>query len=192
MVAAALLVFGISLGPSRALGQADVAGPANLAELNNPLLAPPEQDFNPALMSVLDDEFIDQTVGRNNAIVAFSKLATRQTATDSVRTFARQMAADHAVLGDKLAKLADLANVRPLLWLNRVDEREYKKLQSLSGSDFDSRYLRDMRSFDSALIELFDQRRCYTINWDIQEFIDKNATAVKTEIREVKVHLTAP
>jgi putative membrane protein len=184
MVAAALLVFGSCPGPSRALGQGETTGPACTDELDYPLIAPQVRESSPALMNQLDDDFIEQAAGYNKAIVAFSKLAVSQAASDSVRTFARRMVTEETMLGDRLTKLARYASVFPPLWLDRPEERKYKKLQSMSGPDFDRQYLRDMRNFHSALIELFIQRRHYSRNRDVQEFIAKNIDAVKEQIRD--------
>jgi putative membrane protein len=193
MVAAALLVFGVCLGPPPARAQSDYYDYSYPDQIYNPELAPQLRETNPSIMSWLDDRFIDEVGGMNNAELIFSRLAVKQATSDAVRNFAQQMIADHTALGDQLRRLARYANVFPPLWLDEDQQREYEKLQSLSGPDFDRVYLHDMQKGHFALIELLNMRQHYSRNQEIQDFISRNKATVKEHLHQVNdlVHGTS-
>lgn len=91
--------------------------------------------------SVKDRMFLRGATEAGIADVKFSQLAMEKTSSDDVKTFAQTMVDDHTRLNQNLARVADSMGITLPKHMNKEDEARYAKLQSLSGTDFDTAYL---------------------------------------------------
>ena len=90
---------------------------------------------------IKDKMFLRGATEAGIAEVKFGQLALEKSPSDDVKTFAQTMVDDHTKLNEDLARVADAMGVTLPKEMNKADQAEYNKLQSLSGSDFDNAYL---------------------------------------------------
>jgi len=90
---------------------------------------------------VKDKMFLRGATEAGIAHVKFSQLALEKSSSDDVKSFAQTMVDDHTKLNQDLARVADSMGITLPKRMNKEDEAQYAKLQSLSGNDFDTAYL---------------------------------------------------
>lgn len=118
-----------------------------LAPQSTQIPNPGSQDSNTGGTSVpgmRDTTFLRKASEGGFAEVQFGKLATQKGASDDVKSFGQKMVDDHTKLNEKMGAIADSMGVMAPKHLNKEDQAEYDKLNSLSGDDFDKEYIAAM------------------------------------------------
>lgn len=105
------------------------------------------QDSNSAgdtIRGLRDRMFLQQAAEGGIAEVQCGKLAAEKGVSDDVKSFGQRMVDDHGKLNTQIASLADSMGVMLPKRMNKADQAEYDKLNSLSGDDFDREYITAM------------------------------------------------
>jgi putative membrane protein len=107
--------------------------------------SPATQDSGPNsgdVGQVMQDKMFLRKVAEGGiAEVKLGQLAAKKGSSDDVRAFAQKMVDDHTKLNNEVANVADTLGVMLPKEMNKEDQAEYDKLNSLSGNDFDIEYL---------------------------------------------------
>jgi putative membrane protein len=88
-----------------------------------------------------DKMFLRKAAEGGIAEVKLGQLAAQKASSDDVKAFAQKMVDDHTKLNDEMAQVADSMGVMLPKSMNKEDQAEYDKLNTLSGNDFDLEYL---------------------------------------------------
>jgi putative membrane protein len=106
---------------------------------------PSTQDSAPNsgdLGQVMQDKmFLRKAAEGGIAEVKFGQLAAQKGSSDDVKAFGQKMVDDHTKLNNEMAQVADSMGVMLPKSMNKEDQAEYDKLNTLSGNDFDMEYL---------------------------------------------------
>jgi putative membrane protein len=151
------------LAPAVVLAQDPMAPPSSATMPN------PQQRQSPATSSMQDAGPNDGDTGQimkdkmflrgategGLAEVQFGQLAAQKGGSEDVKAFGQKMVTDHTALNAQLAPIADSMGIRVSKSLNKENQAEYDKLNSLSGDAFDTEYLtlmvkdhhKDLREF---------------------------------------------
>ncbi len=145
------VVLGVAILPAPSLfAQFDpVAIPASQTQANRPQQQAPStpsmQDSGPNagdVGQIMEDKmFLRRAAEAGIAEVKLGQLAIQKGSSDEVKSFAQKMVEDHTVLNRDLAQIADSMGVMLPKTVNKEDQAEYDKLNTLSGNDFDMEYL---------------------------------------------------
>jgi putative membrane protein len=147
-----LILCSIACSPAFALAQDPMAPPASQTQPNQPRQQMPGtttsmQDSNTGgdtIQSMRDKTFVRKAASGGLAEVQFGQLAAQKGASDEVKSFGQKMVDDHTKLNEKMAQVADSLGVMLPKHLNKEDQAEYDKLNSLSGDAFDKEYITAM------------------------------------------------
>jgi putative membrane protein len=91
---------------------------------------------------VLQDKmFLRKAAEGGIAEVKLGQLAAQKANSEDVKTFGKKMVDDHTKLNNDMAQVADSMGVMLPKAMNKEDQAEYDKLNSLSGDAFDTEYL---------------------------------------------------
>jgi putative membrane protein len=102
-----------------------------------------------------DAYFIDQATRSGLAELQAGNLAAKQASRPEVRSFAGQMASDHAKVNADLAALAQQKRIIPPTAPSPVQQQMIGALMGLSGAAFDRQYLDQQVAMHQAAISLF-------------------------------------
>ncbi len=104
-----------------------------------------------------DKKFIDETAQDGIAEVQLSQLASQKASSPQVKQVASQMYIEHSQANQQLKDLAMRKGVQPPTSLTKDDQKEYKKLRDLSGTDFDREYIGYLVKDHKSDIDLFQK-----------------------------------
>jgi putative membrane protein len=91
-----------------------------------------------------DKEFVQKAIMGNRAEVDAGKLALQKSNNADVKSFAQKMVDDHTVMLNDMNKVADELHIKAPQSASGKDKAEAAKLSALSGSAFDSAYVKAM------------------------------------------------
>lgn len=90
--------------------------------------------------------FLKKAIAGDISEVRLGALAERKGASPGVRDFGKMLQSDHAAARDQASSLARSMDVTPPADMSREARQEYRKLDHLSGADFDREFVRYMVS----------------------------------------------
>lgn len=91
-----------------------------------------------------DRLFVKKAIEGGNAEVQLGQLAEQKAQSPDVKQFAQKMVHDHMQLGDDLKPIAQRLSIEPPTGISMKDKMFSKKLEGLSGNDFDREYMKAM------------------------------------------------
>jgi putative membrane protein len=135
-----VLALSICAAMSMATAAAQGSGSSNSSQSSHSSMS---QTSNTGL-SPLDEKFMQNAAKGNNAEVELGRLAVEKGGNSEVKSFGQRMIDDHTKANDQLKQLASRKNVNLSEGLSIKAKAEKKKLEGLSGADFDREYMADM------------------------------------------------
>ena len=102
-----------------------------------------------------DKKFLTEASQGNYDEIQLGKLAEEKGTNPDVKAFGRRMVTDHTKLGEKMKPFADSWGLTAPTALSPDAQKEYDKLQGMSGNDFDKEYISDMVSDHSKDLDAF-------------------------------------
>lgn len=146
-----LIVFGalVTLPAMALFAQNDPMVPASQTQPNQPGRAQAPtvsmRDSNGApddsIQEMKDKIFLRKAAEGGLAQVELGKLASTRASSPDIKEFGQKVADDHTKLNDSMAEVADAIGMRFPKKLNKTDQAQYDRLNSLSGEAFDKEYL---------------------------------------------------
>lgn len=102
-----------------------------------------------------DKKFLTEASQGNYDEIQLGKLAEQKATNPDVKTFGHRMVTDHTRLGEKMKPYADQWAISAPSSLSPDAQKEYDKLQGMSGADFDKEYMSDMVSDHTKDLDAF-------------------------------------
>lgn len=91
-----------------------------------------------------DKKFAKTAMEGSMAEIKLGQLATQKASSDDVKQFGQRMVDDHTKLNDQMKPIASQIGVNPPDDVSMKDKALEKKLQGLSGAEFDKTYMAAM------------------------------------------------
>jgi putative membrane protein len=159
-----------------ALGIASQPAPAQNGRTAQPALQAPVK----AGVERSDEALIARAARAAHAEIAAGKLAAARGENDEIKAFARDVVAHHARANDQLEEIAIKKGVTwptsPHWW----QQREIRKLQTLSGHDFDRRYMEEAGVDDHEdTVKLFRKAQKSAKDPELKAFFDRTLPIVE-------------
>ena len=107
-------------------------------------------------ISPQDQHFVSQAWDINTTEVRLGNTVEQKASEESVKSFGKQMIADHTKLNHELTKLAGTDHAVLPKSLDKQDEDLIDKLSKLSGSDFDKQYISTMIQGHTEAVAAFE------------------------------------
>ncbi len=102
-----------------------------------------------------DKKFLTDASQGSYDEIQLGKLAEQKATNPDVKAFGRRMVTDHAKLNEKMKPYADEWGIAAPTALSADAQKEYDKLNGMSGADFDKEYMSDMVSDHSKDLDAF-------------------------------------
>jgi len=91
-----------------------------------------------------DQTFVNKAAQGGQAEVTLGQLAAKNASNQKVKDFGQRMASDHSKAGQQLTSIAQTKKITPPSTMTSEDQALYRKLQAMSGSEFDKTYMEAM------------------------------------------------
>jgi putative membrane protein len=142
----------------------------------------PSRDAGKTSMSKQDAKLLEELARANMAEVALGKLAEQRASSGDVRQFGKHMVDDHSKMLDQGGKIAKSKNVEPPSSPDKKQQANHKKLEGLSGEQFDRAFMEQMVKDHEQALKL--------VNQAAQKATDPELKAMALEaVPEVEQHL---
>lgn len=102
-----------------------------------------------------DKQFLTDASQGNYDEIQLAKLAEQKATNPDVKTFAHRMVTDHTRLGKKMQPFATEWGLSAPTGLSSDAQKAYDDLNGRSGSDFDKKYIDDMVSDHTKVLDAF-------------------------------------
>ena len=123
----------------------------------SPPASQPSRDAGKTSMSKQDAKLLEDLARANMAEVALGKLAEQKAASDDVKKFGKHMVDDHSKMLDQGGKIAKSKNVQPPSGPDKKQQASHKKLEGLSGEQFDRAFMEQMVKDHEQALKLVNQ-----------------------------------
>jgi putative membrane protein len=134
-----------------------------------------------------DREFMEKAARLGHAELAASKLAATRASSQEVKDFARQMVEDHTRSSRELQALASSKGVKLPASPDRGHAKDLRKLEGLSGAEFDREYMAGAGVKDhDRTVDLFRDAQKDTKDPDVKAFIDKTLPVLQKHHQRAK------
>lgn len=169
------MAFGLALGIA---SQAPPAQNGKVAQAPQNVL--PSKAPVKAGVERRDEVFIERAARAAHAEIAAGKLAAARGSSEEVKAFAREVVSHHASANHQLEEIAIKKGVTWPMAPHWWQQRELKKLQSLSGHDFDRRYMQESGVDDHEdTVKLFRKAQKDVKDPELKAFFDRTLPVVE-------------
>jgi putative membrane protein len=127
------------------MGSSPGAQPGQNPSMQQPMPNQTQSDTGSnTMMKSSDQRFAEKAAQGGMAEVQLGQLAAQKASSPEVKAFGQQMVDDHSKANDELKSVAAKENMTLPNTLDSKDQGLYKKLQNLSGTEFDKTYVKAM------------------------------------------------
>jgi len=137
-------------------------------------------------LSSSDRKFIEKAAQGGLAEVKLGQLAVEKAQTPDVKQFGQRMVDDHAAANNKLQQIASAKGVTPPADMDSSTQREYNKLQKLSGADFDREYMKHMVSDHQKDVKEFQSEAKSARDPDVKSFAESTLPTLQDHLTQAK------
>lgn len=125
-----------------------------------------------------DKQFLTNASQGNYDEIQLGKLAEEKATNPAVKAFGRRMVTDHTRLTEKMKPYAERWGISAPNALSSDAQKEYNKLQGLSGKDFDKEYISDMVTDHSHDLDAFTKEVKDTKNAKFRASVEQGKSVV--------------
>jgi putative membrane protein len=130
-----------------------------------------------------DHSFVMKAAEGGMAEVELGKLAASKGSSEQVKQFGQKMVDDHSKVNDELKTLAQNKNITLPTDLNSKDKSTKKKLEKLSGAEFDRAYMQAMVKDHSTDVSEFRKEANSGKDPDVKAFAAKTLPTLENHLK---------
>jgi putative membrane protein len=138
---------------------------------------------NAAAGSMQDKSFVRKALEGGMFEVQAGQLAAQKSSSQDVQQFGQKMVDDHTKMGDQMKPIAAQMGVTVPTKLAKKDEATLTKLQGMSGTQFDSFYIKTMVSDHKKDLSDFKQEAGNTQNSDLKQTVQQGAQVISEHLQ---------
>jgi putative membrane protein len=134
----------------------------------------------PKLRAATDDDkkFLATAAQSDQNEIGLSKLAEEKASNPAVKAFAHKMVTEHEKMTASMKPFAESWGVTPPSGLDDDHQKEYDKLQGMSGGDFDKEYMSQMVTDHAKALDAFTSEAKDTKDAKFRSAVLKGKTVV--------------
>jgi putative membrane protein len=134
----------------------------------------------PKLRAATDDDkkFLATAAQSDQNEIGLSKLAEEKASNPAVKAFAHKMVTEHEKMTASMKPFAEPWGVTPPSGLDDDHQKEYDKLQGMSGGDFDKEYMNQMVTDHAKALDAFTSEAKDTKDAKFRSAVLKGKTVV--------------
>ena|SRR5947209_2532043 len=137
-------------------------------------------------LSAMDKHFVRKAAQGGLAEVELGKLATQKASSDEVKKFGQRMVDDHSKANDQLKQLAQQKGVDLPTQPDAKDQATKKRLEKLSGEQFDKAYMQDMVKDHTKDVAEFQKESNSAKDPDVKNFASQTLPTLQDHLKEAK------
>ena len=137
-------------------------------------------------LSSSDQVFMKKAATGGMAEVQLGNLAQDKSSSEAVKDFGSRMVTDHSKANDKLKQIAADKNVELPTTLGKQEQAEMKKLQTMSGANFDKAYMKHMLSDHHKDIAGFEKEAKSGKDADVKAFASDTLPTLREHLQLAK------
>jgi len=137
-------------------------------------------------LSAMDKHFVRKAAEGGLAEVELGKLATQKASSDEVKKFGQRMVDDHSKANDQLKQLAQQKGVDLPTQPDAKDQATKKRLEKLSGEQFDKAYMQDMVKDHTKDVAEFQKESNSAKDPDVKNFASQTLPTLQDHLKEAK------
>jgi len=145
-----------------------------------------QEQQNAAVSSMQDKAFLRKAAEGGMAQVQLGQLAQQKASSQDVRQFGEKMVQEHAQLNEQLKPIAEQDGVSPPMALSKKDEATIKKLQDLSGQQFDHAYIEAVLKDHKNDLKAFRETANRTQNSQLKDAAQHGAQVIESHLQDIK------
>lgn len=169
------IAFGLALGLA-----ASPASAQNGTGVQPPKPGPAGQARIKAGVDRRDQAYIEKAARAGHAEIAAGKLAATRASRDEVKAFGRRMVEHHTRANTELEEIAIKKGVTWPTAPDRGQQRELKRLQALTGADFDRRYMQESGVDDHEdTVKLYRKAQKDVTDAELKAYFERNMPTVE-------------
>jgi len=159
--------------------------PAGMSNQNQQMQQMQEQQ-NSDMSAMQDKAFLRKASEGNMAEVQLGQLAQQKASSQDVRQFGEKMVQEHTQLNDQLKPIAAQQGVEPPKGLSKKDEAQVKKLENLSGQQFDHAYIEAMLKDHKKDLKEFKETANRTQNPQLKDAAQRGAQVIESHLQDIQ------
>jgi putative membrane protein len=125
-----------------------------------------------------DKQFLATAAQSDQNEIKLSELAVDKASTPAAKSFAKKMVTEHKKMSASMRPFAEQADVTPPSGPDADHQKEYDKLNGLSGGDFDKEYIDQMVTDHSKALDAFTTEAKDTKDAKLRAAVLKGKTMV--------------
>jgi putative membrane protein len=118
------------------------------------------------------------------AEIEAGKLAAQKASSPDVKKYGEHMVEEHSKMLEEGKKVAEAKGVKPPAAPDKKHQDALKKLQSLSGAEFDRQYVRQMVKDHSEVLELAQKTARNAKDPDLKAHVEEGTPHVKDHLKK--------
>ncbi len=180
-----LAKFGLSVACAGALALTQVAGAQTYGGQSQPTQGTYGQQGSQGAMklSKTDSDFLKNAAESNMAAIKAGQLAQQKATDPNVKRFAQQQVQTHQNMYSQLNQIAQMHNVTLPTKLSSSDQKEYNKLSSASGNEFDKDYTRWSSEKSQKAAEAYQKEAQSGQNPTLKNYASTNLSTIQNQMQ---------
>jgi putative membrane protein len=134
-------------------------------------------------MAAADRRFVQKAAMAGMAEVELGQLAQQKASDDQVKQFGAHMVQDHGKANDELKQVASAKGLQLPTGLDGKHAKGMKKLQQLSGADFDREYATMMVADHKEVVSEFQKQAKSSKDADVKAFAEKTLPTLQEHLK---------
>jgi putative membrane protein len=130
-----------------------------------------------------DKKFVKAAAEDSMAAIKIGQLAEQKTTNPNIKRFAQQQVQTHQSMHNQLQPIAQQSNVTLPTQLNSRDQKEYNRLSSLSGTQFDQDYTRWAAQSHQRALDAFQQESRSGQNAQLKTFASNSTPTIQRNLQ---------
>jgi putative membrane protein len=160
--------------------------PAAMSNPNQQQQMQMQQQQNSDMAAMQDKAFLRKAAEGGMAEVQLGQLAQQKASSQDVRQFGEKMVQDHSQLDQQLKPIAEQQGVRPPKALSKKDEATLRKLEGLSGQQFDHAYIEAMLKDHKKDLKEFKETANRTQNPQLKDAAQRGAQVIESHLQDIQ------
>ena len=137
-------------------------------------------------LSKQDMQALTRLAQADMAEIAAGKLAREKTSNAEVKKYGEHMVQEHSKMLEEGKKIAQSKGAKPPAGTDKKHQAALKKLQSLSGAEFDRAYMRQMVEDHQQVLQLAQKTAKETKDAELKAHIEKGTPHIKEHLEAAK------
>lgn len=162
------------------------ASPPVLAQSKDTKESSAKTEQKKAGLAGQDRKYFQEMAQANMAEIQTGKLAQQKSSSDEVKNFARQMVDDHSKLLEEQRSMAKAKNVSLPKEPKKEHQSALKKMQDLSGAEFDRAYMQQMVKDHQQTLKVLQDAQKNAKDPQLKQAAEKAAPHVEKHLETAK------